>query len=483
MRQFVCYLFPLVMVVTPQLLFAQPDTLWSRTYGGVDVDYASSVAQASDDGYLVLGTTNSYGAGKEDVWLIRTDSDGETLWARTYGGTRSDNAYSVSRTSDGGYIVVGTTNSWDPSGYDIWLIRTDSQGDAFWARTYGGSDYDIGRSVLQTSDSGFIVAGYAYTKSTGYDIYLVRTNANGDTLWTRTLGGPEADYAYSLAEAPYGSFIVLGNTVSFGAGAKDVWLIKVDSNGNPLWVRTYGGSKDDVGRSVVQTSGGGFIVAGYTLSYGAGSSDVWLIRIDSNGDTLWTRTYGGSDNDEGHSVVETADGGYIIAGETKRFLTQVDVYLIGVDSVGDTLWTRAYGGAQGDEGHSIIETSDGGYIVAGETFSFGAGSGDVYLLKLGSKVGVDENSQISVSKAWRNRVWPNPTAGTCWISYGSRTSGVVKIALYDLTGRVIEEVYEGYQGSGEHRIKVDAHSLPSGIYFLRLETSDGTSSLRMATMR
>ena len=365
--------------------FAQ-DTLWSRTYGGNTFDLGYSVRQTADGGYIVAGCTGSFGVGDEDVYLIKTNSTGDTLWSRTYGGSGMDWAYSVRRTSDGGYIVAGSTHSFGAGESDVYLIKTHANGGTYWSRTYGGSDYDRGYSVQQTTDGGYIVAGETHSFGAGYaDVYLIKTDSLGDTLWSRTYGGSDYEYAYSVQQTTDGGYVVAGYADTSGAGYYDLYLIKTNSIGDTLWTRTYGGSEADYGSSVQQATDGGYIVVGWTDSFGAGESDVYLIKTDSIGDTLWTRTYGGSDADYGYSVQQTTDGGYIVAGETHSFgASYADVYLVKTNSLGNTLWTRTYGGSSHDQGHSVHQTTDGGYIVAGWTDSFGAGITDFMLTKLDS---------------------------------------------------------------------------------------------------
>ena len=268
---------------------------------------------------------------------------------------------------------------------DVYLIKTNALGDTQWTRTYGGADIDEGFSVQQTSDGGYIVAGLTWSFSAGLqDVYLIKTNASGDTQWTRNYGGTVNDWGYSVQQTSDGGYIVTGWTGSFGAGSADIYLIKTNASGDTLWTRTYGGAQYDEGNSVQQTSDGGYIVAGYTYSFGAGSYDVYLIKTNASGDTQWTRTYGGTNDDEGFSARQTTDGGYIVAGYTGSFGAGGDVYLIKTNASGDTQWTRTYGGTGGDEGYWVRQTSDGGYIVAGWTGSFGAGNYDVYLVKTDS---------------------------------------------------------------------------------------------------
>jgi hypothetical protein len=257
---------------------------FAKTYRGTSWDEASSVQQTSGGGYIVAGYTNSFGAGNYDFFLIKTDANGDTVWAKTYGGTRHDYAYSVQQTSDGGYIVAGVTHS--IVSRDIILIKTDTNGNRIWDKTYDRTNdfvtlfaNDYAYSVQQTSDGGYIVAGYT---SLGYhDILLIKTNANGNIQWAKTYGGTNDDRASSVQQTSGGGYIVAGYTNSFGAGNYDFFLIKTDANGNLQWAKTYGGTDWDEASSVQQTSDGGYIVAGLTYSFGVG--DIFLIKTDANG--------------------------------------------------------------------------------------------------------------------------------------------------------------------------------------------------------
>ena len=291
-------------------VFAHSDT-WTRTYGGIGFDFGREVQETEDGGFIIVGWTNSFGAGDYDVYLIRTDANGDTLWTKTYGGTDYDWGYSIQQMEDGGFIIVGGTNSFGAGDYDVYLIRTDANGDTLWTKTYGGADREWGYSIQQTEDGGFIVAGFTRSFGAGgSDVYLIRTDANGDALWIKTYGGVNSDWGNSIQQTKDGGFIIVGGTNSFGAGDYDVYLIRTDANGDTLWTRTYGSADyDDCGASVQQTKDGGFIIVGGTRSFGAGDYDVYLIRTDANGDTLWTRTYGSADYDDyGASVQQTEDG-------------------------------------------------------------------------------------------------------------------------------------------------------------------------------
>ncbi len=354
-----------------------------KVFGGSLEDGARAVQQTSDGGYIVAGQTWSFGAGNYDVYLIKTDDNGATLWSKTYGGTDTDLGYTVQPTTDGGYIVAGYTESFGAGVADVYLIKTNSIGDTLWTKTYGGVNWDEGCAVQQTNDGGYIVVGNTASFGAGFqDVYLIKTDAFGDTLWTKTYGGGSSDYGKAVQQTTDGGYIVAGHTNSFGAGFQDVYLIKTDALGDILWTRFYGAFNNDYGEAVQQTTDGGYIVAGQTQSFGAGVEDVYLIKTDANGNTLWTRTYGrGNGDDAGYAVQQTNDGGYIVAGRMNNFGGPNDVYLIKTDAIGDTLWIKTYGGDTTDVAFAVDQTNDGGYIVAGRTESFGAGGNDVYLIK------------------------------------------------------------------------------------------------------
>jgi hypothetical protein len=352
---------------------------FAKTYGGTLNDYAFSVQQTSDGGYIVAVRTVSFGAGWWDIFLIKTDAFGNVQWAKTYGGTSADWAFPVQQTSDGGYIVAGTTFSFGAGNYDAFLIKTDEFGNVQWAKTYGGTSADYAYSVQQTSDGGYIVAGETTSFGAGGDIFLIKTDASGNVQWAKTYGGIDSDFASSVQQTSDGGYIVAGWTNTFGAGWGDIILIKIDANGNIQWAKTYGGTDYEEPYSVQQTSDGGYIVAGWTGSLVTGYFDIILIKTDADGNIQWAKTYGGTGDDIARSVQQTSDGGYIVAGGTWPS-GNGDILLIKTDASGNVQWAKTYGGTGNDWASSVQQTSDGGYIVAGETF-FGAGIYDAFLIK------------------------------------------------------------------------------------------------------
>jgi predicted secreted protein len=316
---------------------------WNRTYGGTGDDEAYSVVQSKDEGYAVAGVTDSFGAGETDAWLVKTDSSGDMQWNRTYGGRAEDGAYSVIQTSDGGYALAGYTDSFGAGSFNFWLIKTDSTGSMTWNKTYGGPGDDEAECVIQTSDGGYALAGYTNSFGAGsYDFWLVKTDSSGSMTWNKTYGGPGDDEARCVIQTSDGGYALVGMTNSTGAGGYDFWLVKTDSYGTLQWSQTYGGAYDEIANAVVQTSDGGYALAGLTGSYGAGDIDYWLVKTTSSGSTQWSQTYGGSGDDEAYSLVQTSDGGYALAGFTTSYgAGSYDAFLVKTDSSGKSVMPQS----------------------------------------------------------------------------------------------------------------------------------------------
>jgi len=372
-----------------------PPTTWSQTYGGNGNDSANSVVQTSDGGYAVIGYSNSYGAGSSDFWLVKTDSIGNVQWNRTYGGPASDYGQAIVQTSDGGYAMVGYTSSFGVGGNDFWLIKTDSAGNVQWNKTYGGVDADQAYSLKATADGGYALAGLTYSYGAGFtDFYLVKTDASGNMQWNRTYGGASLDEAYSLVQTSDGGYALAGFTWSFGDGV--FWLVKTNSSGHMQWNRDYGGNFTK-GRSLVQTRDGGYALTGYTNSSVTGDYDFGLIKTDSSGQHQWNKTYGGPGSDYSETIVQTFDGGYAMAGSTDSFgAGSDDFWIVKTDSTGNIQWNKTSGGTSWDLSYSLIQTKEGGYAVTGSTYSYGAGGYDFWLLKFAPTRVEDSTPPVTV---------------------------------------------------------------------------------------
>jgi len=393
-----------------------PSPHFCKAIGGKNDDRGNSLIQTSDGGYAITGSTKSFGAGGYDVYVVKLDAKGNLQWTKTIGGPDREEGNSLIQTSDGGYAIAGSTKSFGAGGYDVYVVKLDAKGNLQWTKTIGGPGTEEGRSLIQTSDGGYAIAGYTTSFGAGEpDVYVVKLDAEGNLQWTKTIGGPGLDAGLSLIQTSDGGYAIAGPTSSFGAGETDVYVVKLDANGNLQWTKTIGGKNDDAGLSLIQTSDGGYAIAGSTISFGVGEPDVYVVKLDANGNLQWTKTIGGPGNEAGYSLIQTSDGGYAIAGPTKSFgAGEWDVYVLKLNADGNLQWTKTIGAKNEDLGKlSLIQTSDGGYAIAGHTESFGAGGDDVYVVKL------DKNGHACCAVSQTSRVGSGGTLASPTSSIGS----------------------------------------------------------------
>lgn len=457
-----------------EVLAQGPDTLWTRAYGGGNVEYGYSVKQTFDGGFIAVGITKSYGNGGYDIWLLKLNADGDTIWTKTYGGPYDEAGYSVLQHPDGGYIVAGwkTNDSTDDS--DIWLLKTDINGDTIWTRSYGGYHNEYGGySVQLTTDGGYIIAGKTYSFGQGVpmysNIYLVKTDANGHTLWTKVYGqdGLVDDIAYGVIQTSDGGYIICGCT---GLQTQyDIYLLKTDANGDTVWTKKYGGSGQEVGYSIIE-SDGAYIVAGYTNSYGPHPSNFYLLKIDASGDTIWTKVYDGGYDEHGHSVQQTYDGGYIIAGYSGD-----DIFLVRTDADGNPLWTKTYPKADhSDVAYEVQQTTDNGYIIVGYTHYWYYGKArayeDIYLIKTEPEGGIEEKG-CSKHKKTLFKIIPNPMTSSALIECYLSKSTLIYINIYNILGQKVRQILNKTEGPGTYRMMWSGYDdynnkVPAGVYFV-----------------
>ncbi|MFA5031837.1 MAG: T9SS type A sorting domain-containing protein [bacterium] len=454
-----------------------PTTLWEKTFGGASTDMGYSVKQTIDGGYVMTGSTNSYGAGGSDVWLVKTDASGNTLWTKTFGDSGNDMGYTVQQTFDRGYIITGYTDIYDTDTSDFWLVKTDSLGDTLWTRSWGTPGYcDYGFSGQQTSDSGYIVTG-CWHGASDYDLYLVKTDVSGDTLWTKTFGDTAQNWGESVQQTFDNGYIIAGRTTINNEGV--IWLLKTDASGDTVWTKTLNKTPWGKGRAVQQTFDSGYIVIGYTI---ADTEDICLIKTDSNGDTLWTRTFGGNSSDISYSVQQTSDSGYVLIGYTKSYgAGNYDAWLIKTDASGDTLWTKTFGGSAQDRGYSVQETKDKGYIMTGWTASSGAGSYDLWLIRL-SGVGVEEKLNIETPSITL-MASQNPFVKSTVLTYQIPITSKVSLAIYDISGSCVKTLVNAEKGAGSYSINLTAKELKTGVYFVQLTTGTFKTTKKITVIR
>jgi hypothetical protein len=470
-----------ILLLTSQLYAQAPDTLWTKTYGGIYEDEGYMVRETRDQGYIIVGETFSFGPGTplhSNVYLIKTDIDGNIMWTKTYGDTADDWGYSVQETTDEGYIITGYTKSFGAGNADVYLIKTDAFGNTILTKTYGGSEDDIGYSVQETTDGYYIIAGS--TKSFGagdYDVYIIKADLDGDTVWTRTYGGTDKDCAYSIQEAVHDCYVITGVTASFGAGGDDFYFIKMKEVGDTLWTKAFGREENDMSYYVQETSDSGYVIAG-TGNWGFIGYEMVYMKLDFDGDTVWRFCNGSLNDDCAYAVQETSQGGYVVIGNFSY-----DVYLIRTDPDGYAIWSDMYGGRYEECGFSVQETIDQGYIIAGRTNSFGAGLWDVYLIKTGpDPLGIEEKTSVKQTPM-SLEVSPNPARKEFNIKYTLTKKTDLVAVLYDVTGRLIATFIDENQYAGIYCKVFDVSDLPQGIYFLRLNNGSLSDTKKITLIR
>jgi hypothetical protein len=412
---------------------------FAKSIGGSNLDVAYSIIQSSDGGYIVAGETWSFGAGGSDFYVVKLDSAGNVVWTKTIGGSDDDYAWSIIQSSDGGYVVAGETWSFGAGSSDFWVVKLDSSGNVQWTKTIGGSSGDYANSIIQSSDGGYVVVGQ--TNSFGENIFVVKLDSSGNVLWSKTISGSYYDFVRSIIQSSDGGYVVVGRTLR--AGRYDMYIVKLDSYGDVVWTKTIGGDDDhDEAYSIIQSSDGGYVVAGYTESFGAGGSDFYVVKLDSSGNVQWTKTIGGSEKEVATSIIQSSDGGYVVAGFTESFgAGYFDIYVVKLDSSGNVQWTKTIIGRSSDDfPWSIIQSSDGGYVVAGHTYSLGAGGWDFYVVKMDANGNVcfsqnvtnySVSSNVGSSSSPSATAFPqSPTVNTVspTISYGGSVSDVCALA-------------------------------------------------------
>jgi predicted secreted protein len=386
-------------------LNAQPPTvLWSHTYGGGASEKAFAAEVTTDGGFVLIGYTTSYGAGGKDIWIIKTNALGDVQWESTHGGPADEEGLSIAQTNDGGYVAAGACGSQSAGHREIWVLKLDENGDLDWDRTLAG-DWGYSQSIKQTSDGGFIIAGEYSSGEWGYSYWgpfqllLVKINSAGIEQWRNSWGTSLGhEHGFDVIETTGGEYVVTGMLHDVAVtGAYDLWLIKVDANGNELWNRVFAGSNlNDVGHSVCQTNEAGFITAGYKHEgYGSsmgGGGDMWLLKTDENGLEEWDRSFGdlpGANNEMAYSVKQTQEGGYIVAGFTQYYgAGGYDAWIIKTDTEGLESWNIPVGGSQNDQARFVAEIATGRYVIVGWTSSYGSGSDDFWLCCLGPPTGI-----------------------------------------------------------------------------------------------
>jgi len=408
--------------------------MFQRHYGGSGDEYGSTCIQTSDGGYIAAGTTDSYGAGGYDIYIVKTNEYGDTLWTKAYGGTGDEVSSDIIHSSDGGYAIIGRTNSFGEGSNDCYLIKINQSGDTIWTKTYGGTGNENAYRIVQTADNGYIITGNSesYGPVTG-SIYIIKINTLGDSLWMRIYYKQDVNTGYDIIQTLDDNFLI-GVTLSNTVSTHDFMLLKINPIGDTLWTRVYDKGGDDWLSSVVELSNGDIVVSGKTNSIGYGGDDVFLSRYNSNGNEIWFKTFGGSDDDLGGKIILTNDSCIVFSGTTYSFGNgSCDVYLIKTNLDGDTIWTKTYGGINFDMGGgSILETNDNGFITGGITESFGNGI-QMYLVKT-REDGFALTNECNYSDL---KVFPNPSNGFVNVAFQPEFAFPLSYSISNIEGKTI----------------------------------------------
>ncbi|MEZ5358597.1 MAG: T9SS type A sorting domain-containing protein [Candidatus Zixiibacteriota bacterium] len=468
------------------------DSLWALNYGGVFAESAGSLVRLTSGDLVLCGSTYSYGAGDHDIYVVRTDSVGTTVWAETFGGSGTEYGRDIQKTSDGGFVIVGSTTSTGAGNRDVYIVKIDSTGSELWSKTYGGTSHDDGASIRELYDGGFIVCGTTESFGTGTDMYLIRTDSNGDSLWTKTYGGSSGESGAAVRVTADSGFVLIGNTGSYGTGYSSMYAVRTDSIGDTLWTATYGNDRADLGATVELTSDNGFIFGGTTVEDGENYYDAYVVKTDSLGVLEWDSAYGGAYEDRIYSIQTTPDGGYILGGASEASgARKMDVLLIKIDGGGNTEWQDEIGGNETDACRAIILDSQNDYVCLGYTYSSTAGSSDLYLVKYqrAGATAVDEDgNQIPDHFVVLEQNYPNPFNLQTTIEFSLPSWSEYRLTIYNILGQVVRSWEKDFVPAGSYTISWDGRDawgdvVASGIYLYRLEAGECMESKKMVLLK
>ncbi len=472
-------IMPIIFSISIMLFNQAPDIAWGRTFGGTGDDSGYGVVECIDKSFIAVGSTNSSGNGDYNVYVVKVDSTGYPLWSKIFGGTSDDFAYSICPADNGHYLIVGSTNSSGNGLSDIYVLCIDENGDSLWARTYGDSLNETGYSITKTQDNNYVIAGMTNSYGAGgNDIHAIKIDPTGELIWEKAYGENHDDIAYSVSATNDGGSIITGTTYSSGNYSGDIYLLKIDSLGQVMWTTTNHSNENTMAFSVQQTQDSGYIVCG--SAYFTLLGYEWcLLKYDQRGSLVWNTFQGSLNHDFAYAVQEVEYKNYIITGNFSY-----EMYVVRADTQGLNVWMLIYGGAGTDCAHSVRKTTDGGYIIVGLTDSYGAGGNDLFLVKTYPDVTCIKEKTITVQfdiPEWV--VCPNPFYNRTTIEYHATKQGcATKMAIYDITGKIVKLF--GSLSDNQSRIFWDGtdndnNILPSGVYYLVISSSKGQFSKKI----
>ncbi len=456
-----------------------PDTLWTRTFGGEDVEMPTWIEPAHDGGFVISGYTRSFDVDYDDMYIVKINPDGSTGWAYTYGDSGTDDANHITRTRDGCYVIAGWSNS-GGHGAKYRLVKITAGGSLLWQHDYGpDSSTNYGFGVCQTLDGGFIIVGEVYYYGNwGYDWdpIIIKTDESGNVLNQYQINKANSQRAFRVIATQDSGAMVVRGTGSF-------WFAKLNANGDTVWTKSFSGVASCY--SIIQLHDGGYAAFGHRDRGYPNEEQFWLVRLNANGDSLWSRYYGGVDPDEGYCVQETYDHGFIMVGHMYPPGMPYDISIVRADSMGNQLWSSHYGNQYSDFGVAVQCTPDSGYIVLGRTAPNSV-MFDYYVIRLGKDTlfsGIDNEKSLIPDNFTLQQNYPNPFNANTVIEYSLKAKSKVKLDVYDILGRQVAIIYEGIQEAGTYRETWDASAIPSGMYFYKLTVDNYSQVKRMMVLR
>jgi hypothetical protein len=477
--------------ILPAVLYGQvPDTpLWTATFGGSQDDQCFECIETTDGGYVCVGYTRSFGAGDDNVCLVKMDDEGKLLWYRTFGGTSTDRGYSICQTFDGGFVIGGWSFSFGSGIVDAWVIKTDSLGNLEWDSCYGTENgFERCYSIIQTSDSSYVFVGETDNNGIGYsDIWLVKIDQEGGLMWDSTFGGSSDDFGIDVIEKSDGGYALTGWT--YVSGYTDTRIISTDSSGNLLHDNIIGYGGDDSSWDMQQLSDGGFLITGETNSTVSGKYDAWLVRTDDECNLAWDAFIGTDEDNYGNALEVISSGEYAICGRTVLSGdNNENLWVVLTDTTGSVIWDTDFGGPGTDAGHSIIETHDGRLVLGGYTDSFGAGGYDMWLVKTEDFVSVEQHTPPAAGSLEILSANPNPFNSTCSIVVGTGYAGPVDAAVYSVDGRMVATLEQAGAGSNTRTMVWNGRydngtPAASGMYLLRVIAGGEAASTKLYLLR
>ncbi len=465
-------LFLLLVLTTFPVLAQPPDALWTRLLGDPWVEEKCSDLQlTADGGFIITGYQYPSDPGY-DVYLLKTDPDGHEVWSRTYDRSTFDFGKSVKQTADGGYILTGASD------HELMLLKVDSQGDQEWVRFFNLQYSSGGLDIQITVDDGYIIVGTESNRWRRTNVWLVRLDSEGTELWNRSYGRPAAyDEASSVQQTSDGCFIVSGLAQSVPGNVEGPFLMKVDENGEILWLHTYHLIQYNSIFNVRETSDGGFIAVGrvgyVNWNHDPSQSDfAALLKTDSEGTVEWWKLYGGIDDEVGYDVRQTMNGGYVLSGKTETYGQHVkDMWVVRTDSQGTKLWDYVHDVDPLSSRTNVHQLPDGGYVAAGTvTTDQYTSSCQILLVRLASE---SAQPQRSITPAGNNQgeafsVYPNPFNAATTVSVDLPNAADLNVRLFNMIGQQVGTLATGTYAAGKHSITLDGSTFPSGTYFIQL---------------